>query len=254
MQSACTGVSEHEIWPNLCEWTVKKILITQEISRILLEKTSFLNRADIRLFTASSNDEALEIHRAEHMDLIITDLDMAGMSSEQFCSLIRKNPDLRQVSIILVCACDASALARSSRFGADAVILRPIKPHFLLTKAKQLLNISMRETYRVPLNVAVEGQASDRAFSCRSLDISTVGILMETSQTFQHEQLVICSFTLPDATLIRVTGKIVRTLDPPPAARFNRYGIHFLDLAPEAYKAIVAFLESAAIKKRPDIY
>jgi CheY-like chemotaxis protein len=233
---------------------VKKILTTQEISKILLEKPSFLNRDEVRLFAASSNDEALKIHRSEHMDLIITDLDLDGMSSEQFCSLIRKNPELRDVSIILVCAYDKSAYERSSRFGADAIILRPIKPHFLLTKAKQLLNISMRETYRMPLNVAVEGHASDRAFSCRSLDISTVGILMETSQTFQHEQLVICSFTLPDTTLIKVTGKIVRTLDRPAGVTANRYGIHFLDLEPAAQQAIEAYLNSAAVKKRPSIY
>jgi DNA-binding response OmpR family regulator len=233
---------------------VKKILITKDISKILLEKPSFLNRDEFRLFAAATNDEALQIHRSEHMDLIITDLDMAGMSSEQFCSLIRKDPELRQVSIILVCAYDKSAYERSSRFGADAIILRPIKPHFLLTKAKQLLSISMRETYRVPLNVAVEGQASDRAFSCRSLDISTVGILMETSQTFEPEQLVICSFTLPDTTLIKVTGKIVRTLDRPAGIAAHRYGIHFLDLKPEAHKAIETYLNSAARKKRPAIY
>ena len=234
---------------------MKKILITQEVSKIILEKTSFLNRAEIQLFIASSNDEALEIHSTKHMDLIITDLDMVGMNSEQFCSLIKKNPVLRQVSIIMICACDKSAYERSSRFGVDAIILKPIKPAFLLAKAKQLLNLSMREIYRVPLNVAVEGHASNQAFSCRSLDISTMGILMETSQTFQHEQLVICSFTLPDTTLIRVTGRIVRTLDKPSDAYTNRYGIHFLDLSPEAYRAIVAFLESAAaIKKRQDIY
>jgi CheY-like chemotaxis protein len=233
---------------------VKKILTTQEISKILLEKPSFLNRDEVRLFAASSNDEALKIHRSEHMDLIITDLDLDGMSSEQFCSLIRKNPELREVSIILVCAYDKNAYERSSRFGADAIILKPIKPHFLLTKAKQLLHLSMRETYRMPLNVAVEGHASERAFSCRSLDISTVGILMETSQTFQHEQLVICSFTLPDTTLIEVTGKIVRTLEKPAGVDANRYGIHFLDLKPEAQKAIEAYLNSAARKKRPPIY
>lgn len=233
---------------------MKKILITKEISKILLEKTSFLNRSEFRLFTAKSNDEALKIHKADHMDLIITDLDMVGMRSEEFCSLIRKNPDLRRVAIILVCAYDKDAFERCSRFGADAVILKPIKPPFLLAKAKQLLDVSMRESYRVPLNIMVEGQTSDRAFSCRSLDISPMGILMETSQTFQHEQQVICSFTLPDTTLIKVTGKIARTLEQPAEARSKRYGIHFLDLTDEAYQAIVAYLETTAKRKRPDIY
>ena len=234
---------------------MKKILMDLNISGLLLEKKSFLNRAEIALFTAVSHDEALTIHRAEHVDLIITDLDAAGITTEQFCSLIRKDPALLHVAIIMVCACDSVQMSRSRRYGVDAIILRPIKPSFLLAKAKQLLHFSWRNTYRVLLDVSVDGTVSDQPFICRSLDISPQGLLVETTRIFALGERVICTFMLPGAEAqIRAKGVVARNLPTEPGAHVNRYGIHFHDLAPEESKAMQTFLDSAARKKSPAIY
>jgi CheY-like chemotaxis protein len=235
-------------------WAVTKILIDNLISTQLLEKRSFLNRTEMRLFTAASHDEALKIHRAEHVDLIITDRDAPGIGGDQFCSLIKKDRGLLPVAIIIVCGCDTDEMARSVLAGADAVILRPIKPAFLLAKAKQFLNISWRETYRVLLDVTVEGAVGDGTFSCRSMDISSQGLLVETARTFLPGDRVVCSFVLPDGSLIRAKGEVSRTLPTGPGAKANRYGIHFRDLTANDRMAIEAFLDSPARKKRPAIY
>ncbi len=233
---------------------MKKILIDREISKLLLEKKSYLNRAEMRLYTAASHDEALEIHRREHVDLIITDLDTPGIGTEQFCSFIRKDPALLHVSIILVCACSPEQMVRSRRFGVDAVILKPIKPTFLLAKASQLLHLSWRQTYRVLLDVTVDGKVSDGTFSCRSLDISAEGLLMETTREFTIGERVVCSFLLPDATRIQAKGEVIRDLPTEEATQARRYGVQFRDLTPDESRAIEAFLESPALKKRPAIY
>ena len=224
------------------------------ISKLLLEKKTFLNRGEMRLFTAASHDEALKIHRAEHVDLIITDRDAPGIGGDQFCSLIKKDRGLLPVAIIIVCGCDTDQMARSVLAGADAVILRPIKPAFLLAKAKQQLNISWRETYRVPLDVTVEGVVGDGTFSCRSLDISSQGLLVETARTFLIGDLVVCSFVLPDGSMIRAKGEVSRTLPTEPGAQGNRYGIDFRDLTANECTAIEAFLDSPARKIRPAMY
>ena len=233
---------------------MKKILLDREIGKELLKKQSFLNRAEVQLFTSASHNEALKIHRAEHVDLIITHREAMGMTGDQFCSLIKKDRELFRVSIIIVCACDASQMARSIRAGADAVILKPIKPSFLLAKARQLLNISWRETYRVPLDVTVDGKADGKTFSCRSLDISPTGLLMESTQPFAPGERVSCLFVLPDDRPIRAAGEIMRILPMEPGSPANRYGVHFRDLTPAAGRAIEAFLDSPALKKRPAIY
>ncbi len=231
-----------------------KIVMDLKISHLLLEKKSFLQRDEIQLFTAASHDEALEIHRVEHVDLIITDLDAPGITTEQFCSLIRKDPALLQVAIIMVCACDTVQMSRSRRYGVDAIILRPIKPSFLLAKARQLLHLSWRESYRVLLDVSVEGEVCDGTFSCRSLDISPQGLLVETTRLFTPGERVVCTFMLPDATQIRAKGEVARNLPTEAGAHVNRYGIHFRDLKAEEITAIQTFLDSAARKKSPAIY
>ncbi len=233
---------------------MKKILLEQEISRVLRERDSFLDRSDMKVFTAASNDEVLQLHRAERMDLIILDLGMPGIATEKLCFSIRKDPELRNVLIIVVCACNRSEMARALHYGADAVLLKPLKPPLLLAKAKQLLDIRWRQSYRVPLRVSVEGEAGNKAFSCRSLDIGPTGILMETTQTFTNDQAVVCSFTLPDATHVRVAGKIVRILDQAAGSPLNQYAVRFLDITADHQRAIEHYLETAARNKTGDIY
>ncbi len=235
---------------------MKKILLEQKICTILRERDSFLDRKDVKVFTAVSNDEALRLHQAERVDLIILDAEMPGLATEKLCFSVRKDPELRNVLIIVVCAGNRSEMARALHFGADAVILKPLKPPLLLAKAKQLLDIKWRQASRVLLSVSIEGHASDQAFSCRSLDIGTTGILMETMETFPNDQRVVCSFTLPDAaaTLIRTAGRIVRILDRSTGSSLNRYGIHFQELTADQKKAIENYLDSVARNKSRDIY
>jgi DNA-binding response OmpR family regulator len=230
---------------------MKKIVLAQGINTILRKKNSFLDRADMRVFTAASTDEVLQIHRTLRADLIIINLDMPGMSSDQVCSLLRENEGQDALSLIIVCVDTKRAIEQSSHCGADAVFTRPIKPAQLLAQAKTLLNLSWRETYRVLLHVAVEGNVSNTRFVCNSLDISLDGMLIETDQIFNLGNRLSCSFYLPDMTQIQIAGEIVRTIQPTPGVDANWYGVHFLDLSPDAEKALEAFIDASAAKSRP---
>jgi DNA-binding response OmpR family regulator len=102
----------------------------------LEQDNSFLNRKDMKVFTAATNEAALKIHREERVNLIITQLDMPGMPSEQLCSLIRDDANLRSVSMIMVCANTPEAIARSAQCRANAVLLQPVHPLLLMAKAQ----------------------------------------------------------------------------------------------------------------------
>ena len=230
---------------------MKKIVVADNISTILRKKNTFFDRADMRVFTATTTDEVLRIHRTVRVDLIIIPLDMPGMNSEQFCSLLREDAERGTVPIIMVCAHTRRAMEQSARCGADTVLTRPIKPAQLLAQAKTLLNLSWRETYRVLLNVAVEGNVNSNHFVCNSLDISLDGMLIETAQTFNLGDRLSCSFFLPDMTQIRITGEIVRTVQPAPGVDAKWYGVHFLDISPDAEKSLETFIDTNASKSRP---
>ena len=229
---------------------MKKIVIEHDINTILRKKNTFLDRADMRVFTPTSTDEVLQIHRTLRADLVVINLDMPGMSIEQLCSLLKTEAATGVVSIILVCKNTKSALKQSSLCTADVVITRPFKPAQLLAQAKTLLNLSWRETYRVLLNVAIEGTANASHFVCNSLDVSLAGMLIETTQTFNLGDRLSCSFFLPNMTQIHVTGEIARSIQPVPGVHANWYGVHFLNLPPDEAKALEAFIDANASKSR----
>ena len=233
---------------------MKKVLIGQDVHKTLRQKNSFLDRTDIKIFTTASNDETLKIHQEERVHLIITEIDMPGMNSEQLFSLIRKDADLRSVSVLMICPNTPAALEQSSRCGANAVLLRPVSPAMLLAKAQQLLEIAWRETYRVLVsvegNAIIHGNPLNTTFFCRSQNISTTGMLIETDKTLAQGDHVVCSFFLPDSIRVQATGEIIRVLPPVSGAIAKQYGIKFSGLPSEVRKALESFVDKKTQKMR----
>ncbi len=231
---------------------MKKILIAQDIRVILEKDKSLLNRTDLAVFSAATNDEALKIHRAERVNLIITHLDMPGMTSEEFCSLIREDECLRVVSMIMVCADIPAEIEQSSRCRANAVLLRPVHPLVLMVKAQQLLDVAARETLRVLLNASVDSRSESESFFCRSRNISATGMLIESDKPLDEGARLSCIFYLPNAKKIQAAAKIVRAIERAPGDEDHRYGLMFTDIAPEARQQLLDFVEQTSLNSRPD--
>jgi len=230
---------------------MKKVLVAQELHALLKLENSVLNRAEFSIFTAATNDELLKVHRSEQVNLIITQLDMPGMPTEQFCSVIREEANLRAVSLIMVCGNNPVAIEKSSRCRANAVLLRPVHPLLLVVKAQQLLEIASRDTYRVLLSATIEGRSRDDSFFCRSRNVSATGILIETDKVLAEGDHLSLSFFLPDAKQVLASGRIVRTLAQSPGEKTNQYGLLFTELSPEAKRLLMAFIEKKSLKTRP---
>jgi len=230
---------------------MKKVLVAQELHASLKQENSVLNRSDFAIFTAATNDELLKVHRAEHVNLIITQLEMPGMPTEQFCSVIRQEEALRAVSLIMVCGNNPAAIEKSSRCRANAVLLHPVHPLVLLVKAQQLLDIASRDTYRVLLSASIEGSSKDDSFFCRSRNLSATGILIETDKVLAEGVRLSLSFFLPDAKQVQASGKIVRTLAQTAGEKSHQYGLAFTDIAPEARRLLMEFVGKKAQKSHP---
>src|SRR3972149_9591335 len=143
---------------------MKKVLLAPDVITLLVQQQSFLNRADLQVFTADSNEEALGIHREEKVNLIINHFTAQGMSTERFCSVVREDKDLSRVSVLIICAKLQSDIEASERCKANAVMTRPMDPALLLEKAQQLLDISSRASFRILLNVSVDGTIGNTSF------------------------------------------------------------------------------------------
>ncbi len=230
---------------------MKKVLIAHDIHVLLGQDKNFLDRTDLQVFVAATNDEMLKVHRAERVDLIMTKLVLPGLASEKLFNLIREDPALRTVSIIMSCANDPKAIEASSRCRVNAVLLEPLHPVLFMAKAQQLLDIAVRETIRVLAGVTVDGLFGNEAFYCRTRNISTTGMLIETRKRIAEGTRLYCQFHLSDATRIQTSAKIVRITQQTSGEGGYHYGLMFTDVAPEVKQLLVDFVEAQSRRSGP---
>lgn len=221
---------------------MKKVLIAHAVHSYLKHDPEFREWKDIAVFVAASNEEALSIHQAERVNLIITDLKMPGMSSGEFCAAIREDVNLRAVSIIVICANEIEAIEESLRCRANAILLRPVHPLVLMTKARQLVTVPPRGSYRALLNVRIEGRPREEGFFCRSQNISAAGVLIETDQQLHEGMRLECSFLLPGSTQVaHIPAKVIRVVEQADAESSRQYGLMFTDMTSDVRQVLVDY-------------
>jgi two-component system, chemotaxis family, chemotaxis protein CheY len=224
---------------------MKKVIMAEDLKASLERDRSFFDRAGIRSIGAATNDEILGLHRTEKADLIITNLDMPGMSGEDLCSLIRTDDSLRSVSIIIVCSETPENLQRCAHCGANAFVASPVNTAVLLQEAHQLLHVTQRKTCRVPLKVRLEGKATEKPFTGSIENISTAGLLFHTEADLFEGDAILCSFEIPDARRINLSAEVVRQVETPEnPSRKKLYGARFTDIGDADASDIESFINT----------
>ena len=228
--------------PNILVQQIK-IIINRNIKGLFDQKETFLNRADIRIFTVGSNEEALDIHRAEKADLIIANLDAPSLNGELLCSTIRESEELCKVSLIIMHPGSASDFIRIAECRANAFIEQSADPAVILDKMHQLIHIPVRETYRAPIGIRVHCEHTGISPSLGYTEnISITGLLLDAENRFPKGEMIWCWFVLPDSTHVRTNAEIVRVVDKASEHDTNQYGIRFIDLADEYRTSIDAYV------------
>ena len=229
---------------------MKKAVIVLPIHAVLEQDSTFLDRKDVQVFTAATNDEVLALHRAERADLIMTRLDLPGLPAEQLFRTIRGDPALREVSAILAAPNTAEAIEEGKRCRVNAVLLDPLHPVLLMVKAQQLLNIAARESMRVLLGATVDGRFGTEAFYCRSKNVSASGILVETRRKLNEGEHLSCQFYLPSGTKVQATGKIIRVIGYVPGAEGHQYGLMFTEIDAGSKQLLADFVERKRMERQ----
>ncbi len=223
---------------------MKKILITKDIYSFIENEVSFLNREDLALYAPSSKDEVISIHMKEHVDLIVFDIDAPGMSSEQLCSLIRNDPEMRRVSIIAVSSDMKLSGDKLPDCNANEFIMSPYSPSALLDKAHELLNVSKRANFRAPLGVKIKSDSNNGTFVCYSENISSSGMLIQCDNELKEGDVMKCGFYLPDNSHIVSEAVVVRNAEKHKGFKSGKYGIRFTDIKEELSIAIDKYVKS----------
>jgi CheY-like chemotaxis protein len=207
----------------------------------LADRLSVLRRAAVEVRSAASAVQALELHRAAHADLIVTDLDLADSTAEALCEALRANEALRNVSILVVHGAGEGDRRRAESCRANGHVARPLDAEELAVRIARLMAVSSRAHYRVLTQVTTGERSGERSFFCTSENVSAAGMLIETSEALNVGQALDCSFFLPGRVKLVAQGSVVRRASGSP--RGHLFGIRFVDLSRRDSEALERFVD-----------
>jgi CheY-like chemotaxis protein len=102
--------------------------------------TAFLEGAQYEVQTAEAGGLGLSLATADPPDVILLDLHLPDMDGYEACRLLRQDPRLQDVPVVIVTASDDPALNRHAyAAGAQACILKPLREGALLVTLEAAL-------------------------------------------------------------------------------------------------------------------
>lgn len=203
-----------------------KMLITASLHTLFRSYYDSLPENDMWINIAGSAEEMLEIHRAEHFNLLILELDTPKMGGDMLCSYLRQADYRKDVSVILVCPNKEEALDRCLASGADMVITEPVSGHEFIRKISECIRAYPRRDLRTLLSLFFHGDPESYFFT-KSRNISCSGVLLETKKAMSKGDIINFSMMLR-MHKIYGRGEVVRIEQGTNDTYL--YGIRFIDI------------------------
>ena len=222
---------------------MQKVLVAQDLIPLLTQGKSFLDRADITVFTAATNDDLLRTHIEEVVNLIVTKPDLPGTNCEVIFKIISQAQHLKNVFLIMVCEDTILHKERCKHCGAHAVLTKPVDTALLHTKVQQFMSVAPRRAYRVVLNVAVDGKFRNQPFLCRTENISRTGVLIRAELDLAEGDRITCSFYLPDGMRVNTHGEVVRVAKQAGETQEKLYGIRYTTIPEDMEERIDTYVK-----------
>jgi DNA-binding response OmpR family regulator len=99
-----------------------------------------LGTTDFELLQAQDGEEALQIAREQHPELILLDVNMPKLDGFAVCQRLKGAPETAAIKVVMLTARGADAdRARGREAGADDYFVKPFSPVQLLNKVYALL-------------------------------------------------------------------------------------------------------------------
>jgi class 3 adenylate cyclase len=119
-----------------------KILVVDDTPQNVKLLADLLTVKGYAVATAANGDEALEKIDGEHLDLVLLDIIMPGLSGYDVCRKIRENPLTTLLPVVLVTSLDPQQeRVKGIEAGADDFLNKPINQAELLARVRSLLRI-----------------------------------------------------------------------------------------------------------------
>lgn len=230
-----------------------KVLLVDDVKLLLELEKSFLKYSAVRVLTASNGEEALEVARSERPDLIFMDLNMPVMDGNKCCAVLKADPGLRSIPVIMVTTAGSQIdELRCREAGCDDYLTKPIDRRLFLEKGRRFVPAIDRRELRVSymtdvllMNGIVIGNAS-------SADISVGGLYVSAHRKPESDDELKVSFMLPGTDVrIKAKGRVAwdnsgnsRNKPRLPAG----FGFEFTEIDTDSIKEIRCYVEQQQTK------
>jgi CheY-like chemotaxis protein len=115
------------------------VIDDNELNRDMLSRQ--LERQRHEVSTAADGPTGLAMLRAQRFDVVLLDLMMPGMSGFEVLRIVRGDPALSNVAVILVSALDEmESVVRCIEAGAEDYLFKPVNPTLLRARLKSTLD------------------------------------------------------------------------------------------------------------------
>lgn len=222
-----------------------KILLVDDMRNFLDLETTFLKRAECKLFTASTGLEAIRVAKVERPDLIILDIEMPEMNGIQACRILKSDPLTMQTPIIVLTSMKMEDEAR--RAGAQHFLRKPIDEPRFLSEIKKYLPIRERTDPRATLDTPINFWRDGEPSKGRITNLSRTGLYVVIPEAPPVGARLEISFTLPNdfsGKLITAEVMVVRRAE----AEGKGFGCRFFQISTGASLFIDEFLERAGTR------
>jgi class 3 adenylate cyclase/CheY-like chemotaxis protein len=118
-----------------------RILVVDDMPANVRLLEAILEPAGFSVESASSGPEALERVVANPPDLVLLDIQMAGMNGYEVCRRIRENEATALLPVVMVTSHDSEARIDGIRAGADDFVTKPLDQQELLLRVRSLVRI-----------------------------------------------------------------------------------------------------------------
>ncbi len=119
----------------------KHVLIVDDDPHILALIRTVLTQGNYRVTTAGDGQQALESLRGSHFDAVITDALMPGLDGPSLTEIIKADPDLKDLPVIMITGSSRPDMVRKS-FSSGCILFLP-KP-FTGASLISILELALR--------------------------------------------------------------------------------------------------------------
>lgn len=100
-----------------------------------------LTSAGFEVLTATDGEEALELCRSEHPDMLITDFQMPYLSGLELCKQLRADEQTRRIPALMLTARGFDiGPEEMAEAGIAAVLAKPFSPRQVLEHVRELID------------------------------------------------------------------------------------------------------------------